>query len=486
MSGMKQDARSAKKGDELSFFIVRKEQIPVIHFRIAVRFGAADDPPEREGVGSFTAQLMKRGTASYSRQEIEDTLDFIASDLWVSCKKDMTVFGGRTLASNIEAFYGILSEVLLKPTFPEEEIEKLRIDQIDEIESIRESDEALVREAFQNFIYEGHPYSHLNVGTISSIRRFTRQHIMECYARNFFRGNIMIGLAGAVPESLVERMRADFSSLPAGSITKKLVRAEVPARKRVLVLEKEGRTQTQLKIGHPISLTRKDDDYFPLLIANNYLGKHRVSIGRLYNEIRERRGLSYGAYSYIEHFLGMAGAIKLSVPNLARREQYFSIWVYPKSENAKFVIKLSLKELSDLVEKGIENNQLHEVKNFTKNNFPFEVETPDRKLAMMLDDALYGSNRFAERFERNVENVTSDHLHRTVKEHLFPERVAIAVVVSDAEKFINEMLSSETKIEYPSGVDPRSLEDEDTAIKSFDLGLQRGDFTTVKVSDLFQ
>ncbi len=470
-----------------AIYLVRKEEMPVVYFRFVMMSGSAHDPEGKEGLAYFTAHLMRRGTQSYSRKEIEDTLDFIASDIGVNCQKDITVFSGRTLQNNLEEFYRLFSEILLKPTFPKDEFEKLKIDQRDVIEAIRENDEALIRETFNNFIYQDHPYGHLNPGRIDSINALTEADVRNFYEGHFKKGKILLGLAGAVPDSLIAKVENDFGSFSEGLDQQdKAPKATVLGKRKILVVEKEGRTQTQIRIGHPHSLTKKDPDYYPLLLANNYLGKHRVSIGRLYQEIREKRGLSYGAYSYIEHFLGFSGPIKLSVPNLARKEQYFSMWIYPKSENAKFVIKLALKEMTELVGMGLGKEHLREIQSYTINNFPFEVETPIRKLAVMLDDVIYETRDFAARFEERIEAVTSEDVKRAAKEHLFPDRVTIAVLVSDGERFVNEMLSPQTVLEYPSGVNPRDFEKEDHLIKSFSLDLAKGDFRIVKAAGLFR
>jgi zinc protease len=487
MSDNKKGIGKVGSNFDSAIFLVKKEEMPVIYFRFVIMSGSTHDPEEKEGLAYFTAHLMRRGTQSYSRKEIDDTLDFIASDIGINCQKDITVFSGRTLQQNLEQFYRLFSEILLKPTFPREEFEKLKIDQQDVIEAIRESDEALTREAFNNFIYQGHPYGHLNPGRIDSINALTEEDVRNFYKNRFRKGKILLGLAGAVPDSLITKVKNDFSSFSEESGKQSdPPKASVLEEKKILVVEKEGRTQTQIRIGHLLSPTRKDPDYYPLLLANNYLGKHRVSIGRLYQEVREKRGLSYGAYSYLEHFLGFSGPIKLSVPNLVRKEQYFSMWIYPKSENAKFVIKLALKEMTELVEKGLDEEHLKEIKSYTMNNFPFEVETPIRKLAMMLDDEICGSKKFAEHFEDRIESVNSEDVKKAVGKHLFPDHVAMTVLVSDGEQFVGEMLSPETDLEYPSGVNPKDFEKEDRLIKSFPLRLTEEDFRIVKASDLFK
>jgi zinc protease len=257
------------------------------------------------------------------------------------------------------------------------------------------------------------------------------------------------------------------------------------AGKKVLLIEKEGRAQTQFRIGHSHKSTRNSPDYFPLLVANVHLGKHRESIGRLFKTVRMERGLCYGAYSYIEDFEQL-GWSKLANPSNPRHAQYFSMWTYPKCANAKFAIKLCLKEMTDLAENGIPDDRLELTKNFEKNQFPFQIETPQRKLAHLMAEEFYGTHGFVDDYERNVERLTKEEIDRAAKRHLSPENVAIVALVSDGEQFKNELLSDQTVIEYPSQADPTALNAEDGKIKAFDLGLKAEDFEIVKASELFK
>jgi hypothetical protein len=187
----------------------------------------------------------------------------------------------------------------------------------------------------------------------------------------------------------------------------------------------------------------------------------------------------------VEYFQ-QAGWSKLAAPNIPRRTQYFSMWTYPKSINAKFAIKLVLKELSDLVNFGIEEKTFDFTKNFEKNHLPFELETPERKLGLLMDEEFYGNSGFWENFGEKVEDVTADKAKEVVKKYLSPENLAIVALVSDGEKFKQELLSDQTTIEYPSGVDPNVLKNADEQIKAFNLNLKPENFEIVKVSELFQ
>ena len=471
--------------EELKVIQVKKPGIPVVYFEVMFRAGSAYDPPGKEGLAYFTGTMLERGTESFSRDQVTELLDQISGRLNVQVHKEVIVISGTTLKENLDDFYKVLTEVILKPTFPEEQIEKTKVDQLDAIENVRQDDIDLVRQGFENYIFRGHPYGHLVCGNESSVKSLTRQDVLDFYHRYFVKNNVLLGLAGDFDQATLERFKKDMSGLEPGQAPELQGTVQPIVGRKVLLIEKEGRAQTQLRIGHPYSLTRTSSDYFPLLVANVYLGKHRESIGRLYKTVRMQRGLSYGAYSYIEHF-EQAGWGKLVAPNIPRLLQYFSMWTYVKSLNAKFAIKLCLKELTDLVREGISEDRLEFTRNFEENQFAFQIETPERKLGLLLDDEFYGTPGFLESYERSVGRVTRAEASAAARVYLSPESIAIVALVSDGEQFKMELLSDQTVIEYPSQADTTALRDEDTKIKAFDLGLREEDFEIVKASELFK
>ena len=464
---------------------VKKPGIPVIHFKVMIKSGSMDDPEGKEGLAYFVANILRRGTKSFSRDQIEEMLDFISARLDIRTEKEVIVISGTTLKENLDKFYQIFCEVILDPTFPEEEIEKMILDQINAIENVKQNDTELTSQVFENFLFRGHPYGHLVQGRISSVKSFTRQDAIDFYDKHFLRNNIILGIAGDFDERIKNAFKTDLSGLEKGELSSDETTLPQLVGKKVLLIEKEGRAQTHLRIGHPLTLTRKDPDFIPLYLANTYLGRHRESLGRLYQTVRSDRGLSYGAYSYVEHFQ-QAGWSKLARPNVPRRAQYFSMWIYPKSTNAKFVIKLALKELSDLVKFGIKEETFDFIKNFEKNHLPFDLETPERKLGLLMDEEFYRNFGFWENFEKRVEDLTSEEVRGVVKKYLSPDNFAIVALVSDGEEFKMELLSDETRIEYPSGVDPNVLKSADEKIKTFNLNLNPENFEIVKVAELFR
>jgi zinc protease len=255
--------------------------------------------------------------------------------------------------------------------------------------------------------------------------------------------------------------------------------------RRVVLVRKEGRTQTHLRIGHPIGVTRAHPDYAALRLANTHLGRHRSSIGRLYQVVREQRGLSYGAYSYAEYFHGAPGPAG-PLPEVARGNQTFHMWIYPRSENAAFVLKLALREMEALNRDGVPGDRFNDVRDFACNSFAFEVETPAQQLAIELEDRFYGIRSFARRFPDEVSRLTAAGVGKAASRHLHPEHLLIVAVAPDAEKLKRQILSEEAPLIYPSGVDAAPLAGQDSAVRALQLGIEPDSIEILEAADLFR
>jgi zinc protease len=465
---------------------VARPGVPVVHLRVLVLSGSADDPPGKEGLAAFTGALLRRGTRSHSREALDEALDRIAATISVQVQKEFTVLSGLTLRRNLEEFLPLFASVLLEPRLDPAELEKLKVDQIDAVEAVRQSDEALSREVFQQELYAGHPYGHLDAGSLSSIRSFTLEDVRGFYDAHYRRGNVIGGLAGAVDDALESRLRADLERLPEGEVRRPARPAPRLSGRRAVLVEQEGRTQTHMRVGHPIAVNRAHPDYAALRVANAYLGQHRQTTGRLFQAVREKRGLAYGAYSYVEHFVGAGGPIKVSAPNLARRQQAFHFWTYPRAENAAFVLKLGIAELEDLARVGVPEEELAPVRDSVRNAFPFEIETAARELSLELDDRIYGIRGFAARFPAEVAALTPDKVREAARRHFRPADLLIVMVCPDAEALRRQLLSGDAPLIYPSGVDAAPLAADDARVRSLDLKLKPESIKILKAAELFR
>jgi zinc protease len=240
-----------------------------------------------------------------------------------------------------------------------------------------------------------------------------------------------------------------------------------------------------LRIGHLVDYNRTNPDYFPMRLVSAYLGENREAFGRLYQTVREQRGLAYGAYAYGEFFRS-AGWSKLIDNGIVRGDQYFHMMTYPKESNGVFCIKLMLSEMTDLTTKPIPQTEFESVQAYVANQYAFLMETPDKQLGMRLDELWYKTPTFVDKYQESINKVPQSELQSIALDHLHPDHVLIVAVVSNGEATKKALLSPETVLELPSGSQEGALKDANDKIKAFDLGLKPEDIVIVKASEMFR
>jgi zinc protease len=476
-------ACAAPKSDNV--VVLKKSGLPVVYYRVMISAGAAMDPADKPGLACFTANLLQKGTISFTRDQIEAGLDQIGGEIGISVDKEVVVITGRTLAENSGKFYAIFREILTAPTFSEDQARLLQSEQIDQIKQIREDDRSLAAKVLENRLFAGHRYGHLTEGAESSVKSFTRDDAVKFYRDNYTVGNILAGIGGAVEDTLVDRLQSDLAKMPSGKVVRSSVMPQLPKQRQVVLIEKENRAQSQLRIGHVVDYNRTNPDYFPMRLLGCYLGEHRESFGRLFKTVRSDRGLAYGAYAYTEYFQ-QAGWSKLIGNGIPRTDQYFSMWTYPKEINFEFCIKLMLTEMTNLTTTPISGEDYDRVKAYAANQYAFLMETPDKQLGMRLDEKWYKTPGFVDKYQESINKVPRSSLQSVALDHLHPDQVLIVAMVSNGEAAKKALLASETKLELPSGAQEGDLEALNKEIKAFNLGLKPEDIVIVKASEMFK
>lgn len=470
---------------EQQLLVIKRPGLPVVYYRVMINAGSALDPEDKPGLAYFTAQLLNKGTRNRSRADIERELDQLGATLSISVDKEVVVISGRTLAENSGAFYSIFSEILTQPVFPESEIDPAIKDQLFEIGQLRSDDASLSLAVFENTIFEGHRYGHAVEGTESAVSSFSRTDAVNFYRSNYRQGNILAAIGGAVEDSLVERFRADLGMLPSGKTQRSEVQVHVGESPRVVLVEKENRTQSHLRVGHVLRDNRTSPQYHPMRVLGCYLGQHREAFGRLYKNIRADRGLAYGAYAYTEYFRPQ-GWSKMMNNGIVRNNQYFHMWTYPKESNFEFCIKLMLDEMNRLRTNPLTAGEVNQTEDYITNNFAFAIETTDQQLGMQLDEMWYETPKFIEDFKAKIKRVSRSEIQTVALDNLSPDGIVIVAVVSDGNSSKQELLTMDTKLELPSGAEEGELKAANDEIKSLDLKLKPENITIVKASEMFK
>jgi zinc protease len=304
---------------------------PLVTFRLVFQTGAASDPAGKPGTSALTAAILAQGgTREMTYKQILDEMFPMAASVSHQVDKDMTVFSATTHGDNLGAFYGLFRAMLLDPGWRKDDFNRLRDDAVNFLRvTLRgNNDEELGKEVLYNELYAEHPYGHHNVGTVSALEKMTIADLENFYRTHYTQESLILGIAGSYSLEFLGRVKKDFGKLPkkAGHATKWMQPQPVRGIS-VRMIEKETRS-VAFSLGFPIAVKRGHPDYPALLVAQSYLGQHRMSGGRLFERMRQVRGLNYGDYAYIEYF--PRGMFQLEPdPNLARRSQIFQIWIRP-------------------------------------------------------------------------------------------------------------------------------------------------------------
>jgi zinc protease len=400
-----------KTGPEL--LIERDASLPLIHGGVTTISGSAEDPPELLGLTRLCERLMRRSAGGLPAEEVDARIDRMGAALGLDTGHGSTSLSGSVLERSFDDFMGLFQQILVEPGFAVDELERLKRETLAELTEILDSDQQLAQRWFLRALFAGHPYGRTVIGSAKTLEAITVEDVRRCYTRHFTRDNLIFSFAGAVDLERAERAsRAIWQALPPGKgpVPPPPEPSAHPGR-RLLFVDKPERTQTQILIGgigsHP-----SDADYSAMLVANTVFGG--TFTARLTQEVRAKRGWSYGAYSSLGY---------------DRRRQAFSMWTFPKAEDAAACMALELEMLSDWVTKGITQDELGWAKRYLAQSHAFSCDTAAKRVGLELDELTSDLPRghYAQ-FVARIGDVTLEQANRAIRSRISLDDLTIVVV----------------------------------------------------------
>jgi zinc protease len=408
--------------------------------------------------------MAEGGTKSLTSAQLLEALFPMAAELDVFPDKEFTTFSGRVHKDFLPRFLDIFTEVLLAPRWEPAEFERLKTRSLNNIQNTLrgENDEALGKVALDALLYKGHPYEHYVGGTVQGVKGITLDDVKAHAARVFTQDRLVIGLAGGVDDALKEEVRKRMSTLPpTGAPRVELPPVEAVAG-RAVVIEKPT-LSTGISMGYVTPMRRGDADFFPVAFALSYLGEHRQFNGVLFNELREKRGLNYGDYAYVEHFIEEPGAT-YNRTNIARTQQDISLWLRPVVPgNALFATRGAVYYLNELVKNGIPEDKFKLTRGFLMGYTRLWEQTDQRRLGYAIDSLFYGTPDFLEQYRQALASMTPESVHDAVRRRLRPEALNFAFVTQNAQG-LADLLKKQppSPIQYASPKSPELLKVDET------------------------
>lgn len=489
---VEQFSTSSQPGQQVQIkFLEQKSVIPNVMIKMLFTVGAANDPKGKEGLAEMAASMITdAGSKSMRVDEIQKALYPMAGSLNSQVDKEMTTFTAVVHKDNLQKFLDIVLPQLLTPGFRDDDFSRIKDAQLNALENdLRGSnDEELGKEELQNVIFAGTPYGHTPLGTVNGIKSITLDDVKKFVADNYNATNVVVALSGDYPDTLTKRLSADLGTL--GSGPEEMTIAQLPAINghkatglEVEIVKKDTRA-TAISLGHPIPVTREDPDFAALNLARVWLGEHRASMGRLYDRIRETRGLNYGDYAYVEYF-NRPGFQFFPSPNIARRSQLFEIWIRPVvPANAQMALRLALYETQKMIDNGLSQEDFDNTKNYVMKNVYLLTSTQGQRLGYALDSWWYGMPDYVDYMRAQYSKLTRQQVNAALKKYLSAKNMSVVIITKDAEGLRDTLLKDElSSIKYDA---PKpELAAEDKVIGTYKLNLKPENVKIVNVEDVF-
>lgn len=464
---------------------------PTVTFKVWFKVGSQNDPEGKEGLANLTGEMIAdAATTNNSYEDILQTLYPLASSYYMSVDREMSVLSGRSHRDNLDEYLPLYIDAVLRPAFNADDFERIKSDMLNYLEnSLRyASDEELGKAALNQLIFEGTRYAHPVVGTVQGLRSITLDDVKEFYASFYSKENATLALGGGFDAALVSRMEQAIAELPdSGILPEVTIQPEALEGRHVLLVSKPD-ADSSISMGFPISVSRGERDYYALWIANSWLGEHRNSASHLYQVIRERRGMNYGDYSYIEAFPN-GGRRSFPPSHVGRTHQLFEIWIRTlPNEQAHFAIRAALRELETLVEQGMSEEQFELTRGFLKKYVLHFADTTSGRLGYALDDRFYGidGDGHLARFKTMMDQISLEEVNAAIKKHLVLDNLKIALISGDAAG-LKQAFGADTPspISYKSAKS-ETIMAEDAEISSYPLGLSEERIRLLSVEEIFE
>lgn len=407
----------------LRVIVVQRSFTPLVSAQLLVKNGAEVDPTALPGLANMTANLLTKGTEKSTAPEIAQAIEALGGSLNSGARWDAANAGVNVISSKIGPALEILADVVRNPTFKAEEIERLRQQTLDELAVSLADPGEIARYVAARVVFGDSAYGHPLTGTPESLAKMTRDDIVKLHATYYRPDNSILVIGGDINArdafALAEKSFGDWPkaarTVSGGSLG---LSATAPASKsRVLVIDKPDAGQAAVIVAR-LGINRKDPDFFRAIVTNSVLTGYS---GRLNQEIRIKRGLSYGAGSSLE----------------ARRDVGpFAASAQTKNESGSQVAELLLGEVSRLATTPVPDAELTPRKAVLIGNFSRNLEQVNGLVAQVASLALQGlSLDEINHYINNVQSVGAADVQRFAGARLSAKDASI-IVVGNAKEFL--------------------------------------------------
>lgn len=397
----------------MTVLVLEQHFLPIVEIHALIKAGAAQDPPEKAGVANLVASLLDEGTTTRSSRQLAEQIDFVGGSLAVQAGEDYTTASARTLKKDIDLGFTLLADILQHPAFPKQEFERVRSQILGEISSDNDDPGHVAMKAFNQLVFQNHPYRWPVNGTEETLSKITLAEVQSFYTKEYLPNQVILTIVGDVTaEQATTLVQTHFGSWKKGAVPYRAVKKPTAIDKKTVQLIEKDLTQSTIVIGHP-GISRTNPDFYAVTVMNHILGAGGFS-SRLMDSIRDKQGLAYGIMSHYDARV-MPGS--------------FWINLQTRTETTNQAISGVLIEMKAIREAPVSDQELADAKAFLMGSFPLRLDSTS-KLAQVLAQVEFfglGFDYFSQ-YPKWIERVTKEDVQRVAKQYLDPQHYALVVV----------------------------------------------------------
>jgi predicted Zn-dependent peptidase len=408
-------ARNIRRTRLPNGLLVLTESIPHVRsvsMGVWIDSGSRDETLALNGISHFVEHMVFKGTTSRSAQQFAREADAIGGNLDAFTGKESICFNIKVLDEHITAALDLLTDLVLHPTFTPEDVAREQGVILEEIKMDEDNPDYLVHETFTQNFWKGHPLGRPILGTTKTVSSFTQQVVFDYYAGRFTPRNMIFSAAGHLDhDSFVAQVADHFSSLAAASETPPIHIAAPATHPHITLKSKKSLEQVQLCLGVPAPPVDSPARYAVYLL-NTMLGGGMSS--RLFQTIREDRGLAYSIYSETNPF---------------RDTGCLAIYAGTSTEKTPEVLRLTIAELRRLKEERVPEAELKRAKDQLKSNIVLGLESSSSRMSNLARQEMYFGRFFSvDEIITEVNAIQSADIQALAQDLFRPEAIALTIL----------------------------------------------------------
>ncbi|MBX7169798.1 MAG: insulinase family protein [Pyrinomonadaceae bacterium] len=414
----------------LKIIIFENKRLPIINLRLAFRFGEINSPKEWRGLASAVSSLLTQGTENYSSKELAEEVEKLGASLHASSSSDNSTISASALTLYRSEILRLMTEILFKPTFPENELNLYKQNTIKGLEFQRSQADFLADEQTARIIFGSHPY-----GTVSptkeQVEGLSREMLIDFHRQKMIPNNALLIVVGDVDkDEFLAELNQVFGEWKRGNVEKsEFPTPPIRTQKTLTIVDRVGSAQSNIVLSN-LGMERTNPDYFPVLVMNQILGAGASS--RLFMNIREEKGYTYGAYSSFDS---------------RRLTGSFEATAEVRTAVTGDSLKEFFYELNRIRDEKVGENELQDAKNFLTGVFPIRAETQEGLTNLIVAQKLYQlPDDYLQTYRDKINAVTIEEVQRVANTYIHPDKIAI-IIVGDAEEILKQAKTYADSIE---------------------------------------